>query len=342
MYDGTVDVARSTATWCWSARATSASGCAERPTGRCTTRTSPRSTTATPTWVSPGPLNRRAIPSRRSTSWQREVREGRRDHPGERRRGRRRPPVHAVRRYPDGLISPIWVNENLIDIEVKAGAAGRPRRSSGAQRPRPTRSTTRATTVAANKPTTLKVTEPTPGAHRGDGPDRRRTARRCVVQGDRRPGRLRPHSLHRGAAASRRDRDRHHRPAPTRPRCCRPRTATSRRQSASTSRPTCRQYVKLIMKVSYNRGADLMTCLAAAGWEHRLRQAWPRRSRPPPASACPPTIVYPFDGAGSNDQSRTTPTALATFYAERPRPPTARRCSTRCPSSARTGRWPTS
>ena len=42
-------------------------------------------------------------------------------------------------KYPDGLISPIWVNENLIDIEVTpAPGPARRRRSTGAPRPLPT------------------------------------------------------------------------------------------------------------------------------------------------------------------------------------------------------------
>ena len=74
------------------------------------------------------------------------------------------------------------------------------------------------------------------------------------------------------------------------------------------------EYVKLIMKVSYNRGADLMTCLAAvklgstdceAGLVAEVKTAT--------GLGVSSTSVFPFDGAGSNDQDRTTPAALATF-----------------------------
>lgn len=74
------------------------------------------------------------------------------------------------------------------------------------------------------------------------------------------------------------------------------------------------EYAKLILKVSYNRGADLMACLAAVklgsrncerGMEGEVQTATGlgvRRSE-----------VIPFDGAGSDDQGRTTPAALTTL-----------------------------
>jgi D-alanyl-D-alanine carboxypeptidase/D-alanyl-D-alanine-endopeptidase (penicillin-binding protein 4) len=65
--------------------------------------------------------------------------------------------------FPDGLISPIWVNENLIDLLVRPGAVGH--RASLKWRPVTASYTVsnRVTTVAAKKPTTLNVSEPTPG-----------------------------------------------------------------------------------------------------------------------------------------------------------------------------------
>ncbi len=74
------------------------------------------------------------------------------------------------------------------------------------------------------------------------------------------------------------------------------------------------QYAKLILKVSYNRGADLMTCLAAAklrstnclnGLDAEVKTAT--------GLGVPATSMFVFDGAGSNDQGRTTPAALATL-----------------------------
>ena len=74
------------------------------------------------------------------------------------------------------------------------------------------------------------------------------------------------------------------------------------------------QYVKLILKVSYNRGADLMVCLAAVkvgstncltGLGAELKTAT--------SLGVSRTSLFPQDGAGSDDQGRTTPLALATF-----------------------------
>ena len=74
------------------------------------------------------------------------------------------------------------------------------------------------------------------------------------------------------------------------------------------------QYAKLILKVSYNRGADLMVCLAAVrlgstncltGLSAELKTAT--------SLGVSRTSLFPQDGAGSDDQGRTTPLALATF-----------------------------
>ena len=72
--------------------------------------------------------------------------------------------LFTPKQWPDGLISPIWVNENLIDIEVTPGAtAGKP--TSIDWRPQTASYTVddRATTVDPKGTTTLEVNEPTPG-----------------------------------------------------------------------------------------------------------------------------------------------------------------------------------
>jgi D-alanyl-D-alanine carboxypeptidase len=78
---------------------------------------------------------------------------------------------------------------------------------------------------------------------------------------------------------------------------------------------TLAEYVKLIMKVSYNRGADLMTCLAAARTGSTdCEQGLVAEVETFTELGGPETGAFPFDGAGSNDQNRATPTALASFY----------------------------
>jgi D-alanyl-D-alanine carboxypeptidase/D-alanyl-D-alanine-endopeptidase (penicillin-binding protein 4) len=74
------------------------------------------------------------------------------------------------------------------------------------------------------------------------------------------------------------------------------------------------QYVKLIMKVSYNRGADLMTCLAAVKFgSTNCLTGVAAEVKTATGLGVPATSVFPFDGAGSDDRGRTTPAALATF-----------------------------
>lgn len=74
------------------------------------------------------------------------------------------------------------------------------------------------------------------------------------------------------------------------------------------------QFINLILKVSYNRGADFMTCLAAVrtgstdcgqGLAVELTTiTW---------LGIPSQSVFSLDGAGSDDQGRTTVDALAQF-----------------------------
>lgn len=78
--------------------------------------------------------------------------------------------------------------------------------------------------------------------------------------------------------------------------------------------PPLSEFVKVILKVSYNRGADLMVCLAAVKAGSRdcgdgLAQVLKLLARHGVSS----TGTYVFDGAGSSNNSRTTPSDLATF-----------------------------
>ncbi len=166
---------------------------------------------------------------------------------------------------PDGLISPIWVNENLIDIEVTPGAGGRPGDDDrlapedrflhrgdpghhGRRQARPPRSTVTEPTpghlvvtgqIAAGNTPTLVVKEIT---------DPSAFARTAFIEALQRAGVT--------VTA-----------APTGPNPAALLPAKDSYQAADKLgehvSATLAAYVKLIMKVSYNRGADLMTCLAA-------------------------------------------------------------------------------
>lgn len=85
--------------------------------------------------------------------------------------------------WPDGLVSPIWINENLIDIEVSPGSASG-QATTVDWRPQIASYTveTQATTVDANGSTDLQVTEPTPGRIVVTGTIAAGEAPRLVVQ----------------------------------------------------------------------------------------------------------------------------------------------------------------
>ena len=246
--------------------------------------------------------------------------------------------------YPDGLISPIWVNENLIDIEVTPGA-GAGQATTIDWRPKTASYTveTQATTIDAKQTTSLEVTEPTPGhlvvtgtIAAGNTPtlvvkeitDPAAFARTAFIEALQRAGvtvTATPTGPNPVALLPAKD------------------SYPAADKLGEHVSATLAAYVKLIMKVSYNRGADLMTCLAAVKTG---------------STDCEEGLAAEVDTATalgvSKDQRvplrrrrlrRPEPgprAALATFYGRPPRRRTRRCWTTRCPSSARTGRWPTS
>ena len=187
--------------------------------------------------------------------------------------------------FPDGLISPIWVNENLIDLLVTPGAVGH----RAAVRWRPMTAsytvTNRVTTVAARKPTTLNIAEPAPGGlvvtgqiAAGSPPTLRvwevdhppEFARTAFIEALQRAG------VTVTAPATGPN------PVALLPPKGSYRAADRVGQHVSA---TLAQFAKLILKVSYNRGADLMVCLAAVrigstscptGWRPRSDRHRPR------------------------------------------------------------------
>ncbi len=216
--------------------------------------------------------------------------------------------------FPDGLVSPMWVNENLIDLLVSPRAVGRPaavnwRPMTGSYVVR-----NRVKTVARKQATTLNVTEPTPGTLVVTGQIAAGTAPTLRVWEVDHPsafartafiGALRRAGVTVTAPLTGSN------PTALLPRkgSYRARDRIAQHVSANLS-----QYAKLILKVSYNRGADLMACLAAvrvgstnclAGVGAEVKTAV--------GLGVSRTGVFPQDGAGSDDQGRSTPAALATL-----------------------------
>jgi len=227
--------------------------------------------------------------------------------------------------FPDGLISPIWVNENLIDVLVTPGAAaGQP--TSISWRPVTASYTVdnQATTVAADETTSLSIEEPRPGYLVVAGQIAAGSTPRLVVIEVRDPAAFARtafiEALQRAGVTVT--------ATPTGPN---PATLLPAKDSyqpadkvAEHVSATLAQFVNLIMKVSYNRGADLMTCLSAVkAGSTDCEQGLVEEVITFTGLGVPKTSVFPMDGAGSNDQGRSSPAALASFYRAATRTPYA-------------------
>jgi D-alanyl-D-alanine carboxypeptidase/D-alanyl-D-alanine-endopeptidase (penicillin-binding protein 4) len=218
--------------------------------------------------------------------------------------------------FPDGLISPIWVNENLIDALVTPGtAAGEP--TSINWRPMTASYTVdnQTTTVAANGTTSLAIEEPSPGHLVVTGAIAAKSTPRLVVIEIKDPSAFARtafiEALQR-AGVSVTATPTGPNPAALLPAKDSYQPADKLAEHVST---TLAQYINLIMKVSYNRGADLMTCLSAVktgstDCEHGLVAEVETFT----GLGVSETSVFPMDGAGSDDQGRSSPAALASFY----------------------------
>ena len=216
--------------------------------------------------------------------------------------------------FPDGEISPIWVNENLIDALVSPAAVGK--NASVSWRPMTAQYTVadQVTTVDAKGSTSLRITEPTPGnlvvtgqiaagsaptlvVHEVDDPSA--FARSAFIEALQQAGVT--------VAAT---------PAGPNPENLLPPKGSYQPGDMVgdyVSAPLS-QFVNLILKVSYNRGADLMTCLAAV----KVGSADCEQGLVPELATITmlgvsSKSVFPLDGAGSDDQGRTTAAAMATF-----------------------------
>lgn len=219
--------------------------------------------------------------------------------------------------WPDGLISPMWVNENLIDVEVTAGAVGQP--ATIDYRPVTAAYTveSQVQTVAKDtkNPTSLTITQTAPG--------------RLVITGDITEGsipQLRvyevddPSSFARtafiealqGAGVTVSASSTGANPSALLPAegSYQPGDMLGEHVSADLA-----QFANLIMKVSYNRGADLMACLSAVKvGSKECPDGVAEEVKTITGFGIPKNGVFPQDGAGSDDQGRSTPLAMAQFY----------------------------
>jgi D-alanyl-D-alanine carboxypeptidase/D-alanyl-D-alanine-endopeptidase (penicillin-binding protein 4) len=219
--------------------------------------------------------------------------------------------------FTDKDITPIWVNENLIDVLVRPTVVGQP--ASFTQRPMTATYsvTSQVTTVATDKTTSVEIAEPSPGKlvvtgqiAAGTAPnlvtkqvdDPSAFARTIFIEALQNAGVTvtapalgpNPESL-----------------LPS-PRSYQSADLLGQHVSAPLS-----QFANLILQVSYNRGADDLTCLSAVkvgstdcymgivAELHTIK-----------GLGVPATSVFPYDGAGSDPRNRTTPAVMTTFLRE--------------------------
>jgi serine-type D-Ala-D-Ala carboxypeptidase/endopeptidase (penicillin-binding protein 4) len=215
----------------------------------------------------------------------------------------------------DGIISPIWLNENVIDIMTTPASAGQPAMIDWRPETASVKVIGEVTTVAANpKPVTIEST--TPGEIRVSGeiaagapptlniwhvPDPASFARTAFIEALQRAGvKVDANALGPNPGDK----------LPDTP------AYSSENKVAEHVSPPLSEFVKVVLKVSYNRGAQLMLCLAAVkagsrdcsvGISKELelldRMGVSRQS------------TYVFDGAGSDDHDKTAPADQTTVLA---------------------------
>ena len=216
--------------------------------------------------------------------------------------------------WPDGVMSPIGVNENFLDITATPTRNGKAARLS--YRPRTAAWHVRSTvkTAARGSAPSWQVTQTGPGQVTASGtvpagggpllqvffiPHPADFARTAFIEALRRAGV--------SVAAD---------PVGPNPRNLLPHSRTypaSHREALRLSAPLA-QIVKVILKVSANRGADLLVCLVAAKHGKRSCPAGLAYLQKNAASlGSPPDVTFAFDGAGSDDRDRINPIAVTTF-----------------------------
>jgi D-alanyl-D-alanine carboxypeptidase/D-alanyl-D-alanine-endopeptidase (penicillin-binding protein 4) len=215
--------------------------------------------------------------------------------------------------WPDGVIAPIWVNENVIDITTTRTASGQ--LASVDWRPKSASLTieSRVTTVAAGKQTApLHVEAMTPDAVRitgeiaADGKpilniwqirNPANFARTALIEALQREGVK--------VTAT---------PTGSNPVQLLPADYAQGDKIAEHISPPLSEFVKVILKVSYNRGAGLMLCLAAAKSGSRDGTAGLDIALKLIASmGVSKSSIVLFDGAGSDERDRTSPADQVTF-----------------------------
>ncbi|CAI8761171.1 D-alanyl-D-alanine carboxypeptidase/D-alanyl-D-alanine endopeptidase [Methylocaldum szegediense] len=220
----------------------------------------------------------------------------------------------TFREWPDGIISPIWINENVLDITLRTTASGRVAID---WRPKTAAYKVEAgklKVVSKDAQTVLKTRLVEPGTVEISGqiaagekpllqiwqiPNPADFARTAFIEA------LRRAEVTVGASTTGRN------PVRLLP------SATAYSEESKVAEhvsPPLAEFTKVIMKVSYNRGADLMLCLVAvkAGSRNCLAGI-AEVTKTLVELGVPIESTFLFDGAGSDERDRTTPAAMTAF-----------------------------
>lgn len=217
--------------------------------------------------------------------------------------------------WPDGRIDSIWVNENLIDIKVWPTARGERARVGWRPHTGAYRVVSKVTTRRPGAETELAVEDAGGGVIEVHGqigadsgrelqkfviPDPARFARTAFVEALERAG-VRVDASTLGANRQRL--------LPSRGDYAR------RTRLAQFVSPPLSQYVKVVLKVSYNRGAQLFGCLVVVenGGRDCNDAAGEMMAAVSPLGVSPAS-TFLFDPAGSVDDARTTPRDMTEFH----------------------------
>lgn len=215
---------------------------------------------------------------------------------------------------PDGLIAPIWVNENRIDITATPTSQGDAAKVDW--RPKTAAYTVEndVKTVAEDGETSLEVDEPQSGVFRiggqiaagsdpaiqvGEVEDPAAFARTALIEA------LQEAGVEVSA-----------KPTGSNPSDLLPPEdsySESERVAQHVSAPL-KEFTKVIFKTSHNPGAQLMTCLSAVKAGSRDCEGGLKREFEIfTGLGASPESTFIFDGAGSDDHNRTTPDAMTKF-----------------------------
>lgn len=212
--------------------------------------------------------------------------------------------------WPDGKISPVWLNENVIDAEARPSAIGKPAKLDWRPKTPMYRVVNRTRTTKAGSPSTLTLSEPKNGKLILSGNLPADSGSVLNISQVTNPAAFMRSAFI--AALKRQGVKVSAKTLGPNPRKLLPgkRVMTSGKRVAVYRSQPLSEFTKVVLKLSYNRGADLLACLLAVKrgsddcfegltsiLENDAKLGLPDKS------------VLPFDGAGSDDADRITPRA---------------------------------